>query len=124
MLEVPKARMAAECRLHWPLQGAFWGMGKGIKLEIQVGRSSLIRTTVTPARQTLWEGARSAEWRAGGRGPDVPAGLEFGKACVEGADSWPVSQRELVEEEMLIRVAFAPERSSTKAVDMETEENK
>lgn len=40
---------------------------------------------------------------------------------MEGAHSGSVSQKELVEGEKLIRVAFSPERSSIKVIGMETE---
>lgn len=43
---------------------------------------------------------------------------------VEGAHSCSVSQKELVEEEKMVRVAFAPERNPTKAASMEMEEKK
>lgn len=40
---------------------------------------------------------------------------------MKGAHSRSVSQKELVEGEKLIRVAFSPERSSIKVIGMETE---
>lgn len=45
-----------------------------------------------------------------------------GPPSVEKADSWSVGQRELGEEEKLIRVPFAPERSSVKVIKEKGEE--